>query len=35
MENVTTTISHEEIRKMRNILKIFRLNIEKVVEMKI
>lgn len=35
MENVTTTISHEEISKMRNILKIFRLNIEKVVEMKI
>ena len=35
MENVTTTISHEEISKMRDILKIFRLNLEKVVEMNI
>lgn len=35
MENITTTISHEEVRKMRDILKIFRLNMEKIVEMKI
>ena len=35
MENVTTTISHEEISKMRDILKVFRLNLEKVVEMNI
>lgn len=35
MENVTTTISRDEIRKMRDVLKIFRLNLEKVVEIKI
>ena len=35
MENVTTTISHEEVAKVRDILKVFRLNMEKVVEMKI
>ena len=35
MENVTTTISHEEIEKVRDVLKVFRLNMEKIVEMKI
>lgn len=35
MENVTTTISHEEIEKVRDVLKVFRLNLEKIVEMKI
>ena len=35
MENVTTTVTHEEIKKMRDILKVFRLNLEKVVEINI
>lgn len=35
MENVTTTISHDEIKKVRDILKVFRLNMEQIVEMKI
>ena len=35
MVNVTTRISHDEIRKMRDILKVFRLNLENVVEINI
>lgn len=35
MENVTTTISAEEIRKIRDTLRVFRINLENAVEMKI
>ena len=35
IENVTTTISPDEIYRIRDILKVFRINLEKVVEMNI
>ena len=35
LESVTLTIPSEELDKIRNILKVFRLNLEKVVEMNI
>lgn len=35
LENVTTAIPRSEMRRIRDILKSFRLNLEKVVEMKI
>ena len=35
MENVTTTIPREEVKKVRDTLKVFRLNLKNIVEIKI